>query len=172
MTNRGHASLVALLFVGGVSMVVIGAPTSSTGLAFTGPATGPATPHSARTDPEEVREILDAYCRMLMLARGLGKVNYFSETEERDLLKLKKQWGFTDPRNEKEMENCDICANDVFRDSWTEGGIEQRAFEPPPSMRPGASSGSGAPASTAPEINQEQLIKTITDRVMAALQGK
>jgi mono/diheme cytochrome c family protein len=65
-SRAGHASLAVLLLVGGVAMVVIGAPTSSIGLAFTGPATGPATglatPHSARTDPEDVREILDTYC--------------------------------------------------------------------------------------------------------------
>ncbi|MCH7857335.1 MAG: DUF1592 domain-containing protein [Gemmatimonadetes bacterium] len=65
-SRAGHASLAVLLLVGGVAMVVIGAPTSSIGLAFTGPArgpaTGPATPHSVRTDPEEVREILDTYC--------------------------------------------------------------------------------------------------------------
>ena len=58
MTNRGHASLAALLLVGGVSMVVIGAPTSLADLMFT----RPATPHPTRTDPEEVREILDDYC--------------------------------------------------------------------------------------------------------------
>ena len=33
-------------------------------------------------------EILDAYCRMLMLARDLGKVNYFTEKKERELLDL------------------------------------------------------------------------------------
>ena len=27
------------------------------------------------------------------------------------------------------MENCDICANDVFRDSWKQRGIERRAFD-------------------------------------------
>ena len=31
-------------------------------------------------------EVLDAYCRMLMLARGLGRVNYFTEPEARELL--------------------------------------------------------------------------------------
>src|SRR6186713_1001418 len=31
-------------------------------------------------------EILDAYCRMLMLAKGLGRVNYFDEGKERELL--------------------------------------------------------------------------------------
>ena len=117
-------------------------------------------------------EILDAYCRILMLAKDLGRINYFTETKERELLDLKTKWGFQDARLAPGMENCDICANDVFRDSWTQSGIEQRAFEPPPPMRPGASSRSGAPASAAPQVNQEHLIKTITDRVMAALQGK
>ena len=38
-------------------------------------------------------EVLDAYCRMLMLARGLGRVNYFTEPEAQALLNLKQQWG-------------------------------------------------------------------------------
>ncbi len=62
MMNRnsraGHASLAALLVVGGVAMVVMGGHPSPTQLAFA----GPTTPHFARTDPEEVREILDTYC--------------------------------------------------------------------------------------------------------------
>src|SRR6476660_6855437 len=33
-------------------------------------------------------EILDAYCRMLMLARDLGKINYFEEPKQRELLEL------------------------------------------------------------------------------------
>src|SRR3972149_5816840 len=43
-------------------------------------------------------EILDAYCRILMLARGLGNINYFTEPEARELLGLKDKWGFSDPR--------------------------------------------------------------------------
>ena len=42
-------------------------------------------------------EVLDAYCRMLMLARGLGRVNYFTEPEAQALLNLKQQWGMKDP---------------------------------------------------------------------------
>ncbi|MCE9547935.1 MAG: class II aldolase/adducin family protein [Planctomycetia bacterium] len=80
-------------------------------------------------------EILDAYCNMLLMARSLGRINYFTEEQERALLELKGKWGFTDPRNEKEMANCDICANDIFRDSWKEVGIERRAFEAPPVMK-------------------------------------
>ena len=42
-------------------------------------------------------EILDAYCRMLMLARGLGRVNYFTEPEAKALLDLKQKWGYQGP---------------------------------------------------------------------------
>jgi len=63
-------------------------------------------------------EILDAYCRILMLARQLGNVSYFTEGQERELLGLKQQWGFEDPRNTAEYKNCDICGNDIFRGSW------------------------------------------------------
>jgi L-fuculose-phosphate aldolase len=111
-------------------------------------------------------EILDAYCRMLMLARSLGKVNYFDETKERELLQLKQNWGWSDPRNTKEYENCDICANDIFRDSWKESGVERRAFEDPPAMKPAADK--SAPVKT-DHSNQEALIQAITERVVAEL---
>ena len=121
-------------------------------------------------------EILDAYCRMLMLARGLGRINYFSESEERDLLELKKKWGFTDPRNEQGMENCDICANDVFRNSWTDVGIAQAAFEPPPAMKRVNGSSHGQASNSSPRqattAEQEALIQAVTDRVLEALARK
>ncbi len=110
-------------------------------------------------------EILDAYCRMLMLAKSLGKVNYFTEDKERELLQLKQQWGWDDPRNTKEYEDCDICANDIFRDSWQASGVERRAFEAPPAM---SSSGQAAKGS-AGEPSQEALIQAITERVVAEL---
>jgi len=108
-------------------------------------------------------EILDAYCRILMLARSLGNVSHFTEGEERELLDLKEKWGFKDPRNSEEYKNCDVCANDIFRDSWARSGVARRAFAPPPAMAhagPTAASVSG---------DQEGLIQTITDRVMVAL---
>lgn len=118
-------------------------------------------------------EILDAYCRILMLARGLGRINYFSEDKERELLALKKQWGFSDPRLTEEYQNCDICANDIFRDSWRETGVERKAFDPPPPMGGSGSAGgscSVAPSSAAPQSATEELVQQITDRVLAALQ--
>ena len=52
----------------------------------------------------------------------------------KNYLPLKQQWGFKDPRLEKSMENCDICANDVFRTSWGNTGVSRSAFDPPPAM--------------------------------------
>jgi len=114
-------------------------------------------------------EILDAYCRMLMLARGLGRISYFSEPEARALLDLKQQWGYQDPRSE--IRNCDICANDVFRDSWKETGVHPEAFQPPSYRHadPGSSDGSSSASSAQAAADVEALIQTITDRVMSEL---
>ena len=112
-------------------------------------------------------EILDAYCRILMLARSLGKVNYFTETKERELLELKDKWGWSDPRLTKEFEDCDICANDIFRDSWKESGVERKAFDSPPPMRPGSAATSNGNGNT--NTDQEALIRAITDRVVSEL---
>lgn len=121
-------------------------------------------------------EILDAYCRILMLARGLGRINYFTEPEAQALLQLKEKWGYKDPRSE--MQNCDICANDVFRQSWKETGVEPVAFAPPHygagSCKAGASPGGDGTVGQngqAP-LDQEALIRAITDRVMEALGKK
>jgi L-fuculose-phosphate aldolase len=131
-------------------------------------------------------EILDAYCRILMLAKDLGRVHYFNEQKERELLELKQKWGWSDPRNTEEYKNCDICANDVFRDSWQSAGVERKAFPAPPTMSPkgaaaappasGVSGGSsaakaGAASAAAGALDQEALVKLITDRVLAALQA-
>ncbi len=119
-------------------------------------------------------EILDAYCRILMLAKGLGRIHYFTEPEAQALLQLKQKWGYTAPRNE--MENCDICANDVFRNSWQETGVVPQAFTPPhygackagasPSSNGQTTSGGLVPQGTA---EQEALIQAVTDRVLEAL---
>ncbi|MEX0817996.1 MAG: class II aldolase/adducin family protein [Pirellulaceae bacterium] len=111
-------------------------------------------------------EILDAYCRMLMLAKNLGKVHYFDEAKERELLELKQNWGWSDPRNTKDYEDCDICANDIFRESWKDSGVERRAFDAPPPMGPKAAK--QAPAASGGN-SQEALIQAITDRVVAEL---
>jgi len=121
-------------------------------------------------------EILDAYCRMLLLSRSLGRVNFLNETESRELLALKDKWGFADPRNTEEYKNCDICANDIFRESWASSGVERKAFDAPPAMKSAAAavaSGAAVAVQSAPAgMDEERLIKLITEQVMNQLKGK
>ncbi|MCA9139501.1 MAG: class II aldolase/adducin family protein [Planctomycetales bacterium] len=112
-------------------------------------------------------EILDSYCRMLMLAKQLGNVAYLDQQKSQELLDLKDQWGYKDPRNTKAYEDCDICANDIFRDSWKSSGVERRAFDAPPAMpakKPSAGEAAGG-------IDEEQLVKLITDEVMRQMKA-
>lgn len=114
-------------------------------------------------------EILDAYCRILMLARDLGHVQYFNQNEERELLELKDKWGWKDPRNTEELKNCDMCANDVFRESWSTTGVDRRAFPAPPTAPRTANAAAASSAAASSGGDQEALIQMITERVMAAL---
>jgi L-fuculose-phosphate aldolase len=116
-------------------------------------------------------EILDAYCRMLLLSKQLGRVNFFDETKERELLELKDKWGWSDPRNTEEYKNCDICANDIFRDSWQNSGVERKAFPAPPPMGPSAAKASSTSSngSATGGLDQEALVQMITQRVMEEL---
>lgn len=133
-------------------------------------------------------EILDAYCRILLLAKQVGRITFFDEKKERELLELKDKWGFADPRNTEEYKNCDVCANDIFRESWKDTGVERRGFPAPPPMGPNAvSSGAVAqavqsamtaapvlrnnasPASAPNAIDEERLVQLITAQVMQQL---
>jgi L-fuculose-phosphate aldolase len=110
-------------------------------------------------------EILDAYCRILILAKQVGNIEYLSKDKAQELLDLKKSWGFDDPRLRKEFENCDICANDIFRESWQESGVARRGFPDPPAT-------SQTSVTPAAPVDQEALVQSITDQVLAALQGR
>jgi L-fuculose-phosphate aldolase len=106
-------------------------------------------------------EILDSYCRILLLAKQIGHVEYLPPDKSAELVELKKQWGFTDPRHEADFKDCDIRANDVVRGTWQDSRENRGAF--------------GAPANSAASgdagLNVEDLVQTITDRVLAALQA-
>lgn len=119
-------------------------------------------------------EILDAYCRILMLSRQLGHVHYLDHTKSRELLELKDKWGFADPRNTEEYKNCDICANDIFRESWASAGVERRAFDaPPPAAVESVAAAASAAVKSAPAaLDEERLVKLITDQVMSQLKSR
>lgn len=117
-------------------------------------------------------EIVDAYCRILILSRQLGGITYLDEQKSRELLDLKKRLGFDDPRFHEE--SCDLCGNSAFRDGYKENIPQVRAFDPPPSypgyLQPPSSANGNATASA--NIDQEALVKAITAQVLAALGQK
>ena len=43
-------------------------------------------------------EIVDASCRIFLLAKQLGRITQLSTQEVRELLDVKRKWGFSDPR--------------------------------------------------------------------------
>jgi L-fuculose-phosphate aldolase len=65
------------------------------------------------------------------------------------------------------MENCDICANDVFRSSWGTTGVTRKAFDAPPPM---GADPENASRSTIPAVlDQEALVKVVTEQVCKQL---
>lgn len=111
-------------------------------------------------------EILDAYCRILLLAKQLGPIDYFSQNETVELLELKKRLGFDDPRFH--AEDCDLCGNSAFREGYCENTPQQRAFNPAPDY-PGYLTSQKSPSEGNGSPDVEDLVQTITDQVMASL---
>jgi L-fuculose-phosphate aldolase len=117
-------------------------------------------------------EIIDAYCRILILAKQIGRINYFSEQKSRELLNLKKRLGYDDPRFD--LPDCQLCGENAIQQGPGRFEIEPEAFpyEAPACPRPGPS-GHHATASAngrAPAANDlEKLVQIITNQVMATL---
>lgn len=108
-------------------------------------------------------EIIDAYCKILILAKQLGRVNYFTNDQTRELLEFKKRLGLNDPRL-RGGENCDLCGNSAFRKGYSDFAAEPHAFKR--DELPKASCPDGQ-AAEAPDL--DQLVQAITDQVMAGL---
>ena len=64
-------------------------------------------------------EIVDGYCRILILSSQLGNVNYFNHKHAGELLELKKKLGYDDIRFHR-GDNCDLCSNDTFGRGFAE----------------------------------------------------
>jgi L-fuculose-phosphate aldolase len=102
-------------------------------------------------------EILDGYCRTLILARQLGPVQRLSDENMRELMSVKTRLGFPDPRATRQsFEDCDLCGNNVFGRGFCESvgptaPIETRSPSPP-------------------DVNA--VVREIADRVMSELKGE
>ncbi len=103
-------------------------------------------------------EIIDAYCKILMLAKTLGRVNYFSEQQTRELLDMKKRLGYDDVRFRDP--GCDLCGESSFNERYEAETPEPHAFPLP-----------GHNGRTVKTDDLDGLVDLITERVMAALQG-
>jgi L-fuculose-phosphate aldolase len=103
-------------------------------------------------------EIIDAYCRILILSKQLGRVNYFNDKQTKELLDLKKRLGYDDQRFHK-GENCDLCGNDSFGRGYVE--------EPSSAQASTGSPRSNGRSSAPPDL--DKLVELVTEQVMAAL---
>ena len=108
--------------------------------------------HNSVEDAYFKMEILEAYCRTVLVASQLGKpVNTMTPTQLQDLLKIKQSLGIPDPRFG--LKECELCDNDEWRPGVT------------CAVDAGASGGSGTAVPPDPEA--EALVKAITDQIMA-----
>jgi L-fuculose-phosphate aldolase len=95
-------------------------------------------------------EILEAYCRTVMVTAQLGKApNTFTADQMRDLLKIKQSLDIPDPRHG--LREAELCDNQEWRP-----GV-QCAVPPKPE------------SSADTDAEAEALVKAITDRIMASL---
>ncbi len=113
-------------------------------------------------------EILDAYCRILILAKQIGRVEYLSSEKTQELIELKKKWGYADPRHEEAYRGSDLFADDVFRESWKECGVSTGAFGAPGWSKAAAElQQRSAEQSSAEDV----LVEKIANRVAEKLRG-
>jgi L-fuculose-phosphate aldolase len=105
-------------------------------------------------------EILDAYCRILLLARQVGPIERISSPKVEELLDLKEKFGMgVDPRR---LENADLCVNTEFGRGFAASscGCKKPAAAP--------SQGGIQPAGLSPQ-EIDRLVQQITDRIMQGL---
>jgi L-fuculose-phosphate aldolase len=109
-------------------------------------------------------EIIDAYCKILILAQQLGNVNYFTQGQTKELLNLKQRLGYDDVRFHR-GENCDLCGNNTFGRGYSEAAAPARACQCETPMSKAGGNGHLATA----DGGLENLVQRITDQVMASL---
>src|SRR3954451_23664308 len=117
-------------------------------------------------------EIIDAYCRILILAKQLGTVNYYSDEKAAELIKIKPALGIPDPRLVRGLENCDLCGNSLFREGYSEFAPEPKAFVHPKLVEGPADGRKPERARTSSGgDDMDELVQRITDQVMRAMNG-
>jgi L-fuculose-phosphate aldolase len=158
---------------------------------------GTVTSGSDLMDAYFKTEIIDAYCRILILTKQIGRVEYYSDAKAAELIKIKPGLGIRDVRLEKGLENCDLCANSLFQKGYSEFSPEPHGFLHPRQVAEQSATagpandalvdavvksitGGGSPVTAGPAaaassgLSADQfnaLVSAVTDQVMAALSG-
>lgn len=123
-------------------------------------------------------EIVDAYARILILAKQVGGIRTMAPDEMKELLELKTRFGLKEPRLDDGMKNL-VCASDfVSRVAAESSGRGRIATPSGTAPAPACSCGGGsaidkAVAALAPEQYSEAeielLVQTITDQIVATM---
>ena len=99
-------------------------------------------------------EILEAYCRTVLVASQLGKpVQTMTSSQLQDLLKIKQSLGIPDPRIG--LRECELCDNEGWR----------------PGVTCAVNGNDSTPAqiSSPPDPEAEALVQTITDQILRSV---
>jgi len=95
-------------------------------------------------------EIIEAYCRTIVVAGQLGKpINTFTGPQMKEILNIKQSLGFVDPRFG--LKECELCDSDGWRPGAT--------CEVPPKEGQGAGY----------DPDAEAAVKAITDQILAQM---
>jgi L-fuculose-phosphate aldolase len=96
-------------------------------------------------------EILEAYCRTVLVAHQLGKpVNTMTPAQLQDLLKIKQSLGIPDPRIG--LKECELCDNEGWRPGVT--------------CAVGGNGSHDRSLASSADPDAEALVQAITDRIM------
>ena len=105
--------------------------------------------HNSVEDAYFKMEILEAYCRTVLVAAQLGRpANTMTPAQLQDLLKIKQSLGIPDPRHG--LKECELCDNNEWRPGVTCGL--------PPKSAP----------ETTPNVEAEALVRAITEQIIAS----
>ena len=121
-------------------------------------------------------EIVDAYARILILAKQIGAIRPLDGNEMQELLELKQRFGLREPRLEKGGDGL-ACASEFISRVGTDFGTKGRVATSSGGTAPVPQVGAASPleqavAQLAPQSYTndeiETLVQTITDQIMAA----
>lgn len=135
---------------------------------------GTVTAGSDLMDAYFKTEIIDAYCRILILTKSLGGPKYYNDAKAAELIRLKPGIGVRDVRLELGLENCDLCGNSLFREGYNESfKPEPHAFIPDKfqqAVQQAACAMPNQPAK-ADGAEFEAMVQAITEQVMRVMGG-